>query len=100
MNREEALLIAKYEAALSTGGTGPSTGPEEDVLIQEAVDRSWASLGAQDRKYLARYWRTPGAEPDHKHVFLGDPTDPDRKCITSMDCKVTWKQVYGKAAGT
>lgn len=61
MNRAEALLIAKYEAVMSTEGVGIPTTEDEDALIQEAVTRSWESLGAQDRRYLARYWKTPGS---------------------------------------
>lgn len=61
MNRAEALLLAKYEACMAAEGTGLPTTPEEDALIQEAVTRSWESLGAQDQRYLARYWKTPGA---------------------------------------
>lgn len=61
MNRAEALLLAKYEACLSAEGTGLPTTPEEDALIQEAINMAWSSLCAQDRRYLAQYWKTPGA---------------------------------------
>lgn len=61
MNRAEAMLIAKYEALLSAEGVGMPTTPEENALTQEAITRSWTSLGAQDQRHLARYWKTPEA---------------------------------------
>lgn len=41
--------------------------------------------------------RVPPTE--HEHVFLGDHTDPDRLCIKTMDCSVTWAQRREGAGG-
>jgi hypothetical protein len=59
VNRAEALLISKYEAFLSTEGISMLTTEAEDALTQEAITMAWDSLDAHDRRYLARYWKTP-----------------------------------------
>lgn len=62
------------------------------ALVQQAADLD------RDARYLTGL--TDGLElagdepalPEHEHVFLGDFTDPDRKCIKAMDCEVTYAQ--------
>lgn len=73
---------------------------EGTFLGTRAVAQQAADLD-RDARYLTGLEdgleRSAEGPAGHKHVFLGDDADLDRMCITSMDCGVTWREVYSPA---
>jgi hypothetical protein len=62
VNRATALLIARYEANLCAEDIGLDTTPEQNELVQKAVETAWNSLSPFDQKSLRKYGYGPEAE--------------------------------------